>query len=87
MNTVIEQLSNLNIKNSLEKDIDYLILCYKNNVIQIDINKLKLKKLNSHPDNIRYLYYDILKYINSISETHIILDMMPLIDEYLDYHS
>ena len=69
---------------NLEYDVSYLIFCYKNNIINLDITHFKIKAKSYKCS--RKLYYDILKIMYNKSETHILLEMMPLIDDYLEYY-
>ena len=83
MDDIIQQFSSVSLSDDLINDVKYLIFCYKTNQIELDISKFKLQ------DNydIRILYYDIIKIIYNLNETCIILEMMPLIDNYLEYYS
>ena len=69
----------------LKYDVQYLIFCYKTNINQIDIDTTKFR-LPAGYSSTHKLYYDILKMIYSLNETHIVLEMMPLIDDYLEYY-
>jgi hypothetical protein len=84
IDTIIEAIHSLNLNLDLKADVDYLIYCYENEIIQIDYTILKIKN-NMHFDG-HDLYKNIVKIISEKCYSHNLLDMMPLIDEYIEYY-
>ena len=77
-----KQLETLNISpdEALKHDVEYIIWLYYKEIPVLDLNILKLKK-NTYTN----LYNSILKILDEKDEKKNLLEMMPLIDEYLSY--
>lgn len=71
--------------NKLELDIDYILYCYYTNKINLDFSLLQLEKniYNYIPD----LYEEIIKILTIKEQSKNLLEIMPIIDEYLEYYS
>jgi hypothetical protein len=82
MDQITYSLQSLNLDKDLEHDVDYIIYCFENEIISMDYNNFKIK---------RYVYHNLYtKIVTLLSEkcySHNLLDMMPLIDEYIEYYS
>jgi hypothetical protein len=71
----------LSKEEALKHDIEYIIWLYYKEIPTLDPNLVKLK-ISS---DIEETYYDILRILDEKGEKENLLEMMPLIDEYLDY--
>lgn len=77
-----KQFETLNISpdEALKHDVEYIIWLYYKEIPTINPNLLKLKK-----NTFINLYNNIINILNEKDETKNLLEMMPLIDEYLSY--
>ncbi len=80
-----KQFETLNISyhEALRHDIDYIIWLYYKEIPVINQSILKIKRNTFN--NITDLYCEILNILDEKDEKKNLLEMMPLIDEYLSY--
>lgn len=84
MDQLTYSLQSLNLNKDLKADVDYLIYCYERQIIHMNHMNFKIKKYMYF--NTCELYENIVKIISEKCYSHNLLDMMPLIDEYIDYY-
>lgn len=86
--TYLMSMNEINYKNNninkLELDVDYIIYCYYTNKITLDLSLLKIEKNMYNPDHI---YQEIIKILMNKKQSLILLEIMPIIDDYLEYYS
>lgn len=70
------------IEASIECDVDYIIKIYKTENVYINFNYISLQK-NSY-NNYNELYKIIIEKITQRGYGNDILEIMPIIDDYLD---
>lgn len=67
---------------ALDKDIDIIIQCFNESIITIPYEKfiLKYKKYKANQ-----IFSDILLTLQNKDKSYILLELMPMIDDYLEY--
>lgn len=83
MNSTRDLLSALNLA-IVEQDIDYIIYCNTNNILEIDVNVFKVRKYMFESSQI--LYKEMLHILHDKNYGEFIIDIMPFIDEYLEFY-
>ena len=76
-------IASSHISEALKYDVSYIIYCYEYDIfLDTSIFKIEKHAQGSVPE----LYQDILKILATRSYTCHTIDIMPLIDEYLEYY-
>lgn len=83
MNSTRDLLQALNLT-IVEQDIDYIIYCNTNNILEIDVNVFKVRKYMFESSQI--LYKEMLNILHNKNYSEFIIDIMPFIDEYLEFY-
>jgi hypothetical protein len=81
MDDIIKQIANCNINNLLENDVNEIIKSYTENRLELDKSNLIYK--NNH----NQVYNQILCILTSKNMIIELLELMPYIDDYLEYLS
>ena len=84
MNNLYEQFTNLSI-DSLTHDVNIMIQCYEMDLSYLILDNMKIES-NSY-ESIQVLYQNILCIITKKNLQNDLLEIMPYIDEYLEYYS
>lgn len=83
MDMLIEQLQTLQV-DPLAHDVDVIMQCYQDEKHTLDTSSLLLRWNNTYKTT-QELYANICQHVSKKGMSYCLLDLMPLIDEYLDY--
>ena len=83
MNSTRDLLQALNLT-IVEQDINYIIYCHTNNILETDVNVFKVRKYMFESSQI--LYKEMLHILHDKNYGEFIIDIMPFIDEYLEFY-
>ncbi len=81
---LLEQFSRLNVS-PLAQDLEIILQCYYTQQPQLPLHMLQITK-NTYVSP-QKLYNAIVEMLASKQLSHLLLDVMPLIDDYLEYYS
>ena len=84
MQTMEELLKNLSLS-PLSHDLRVIITCYQNQSPALDTSHLQIEP-NSYPSE-KDLYHCILNALQPKGLSHELLELMPYIDDYLEYYT
>lgn len=83
MDSLINAFSSLNV-DVVKHDIMVVCECYTVMLPELDKSRLMIKK-DMFP-NVTYLYQEILSALSDINKHEYLMDLMPYIDDYLEYY-
>jgi len=83
MDSLLQAFRSLNV-DAVKHDIGVVCECYAAMLPELDKSRLKIQK-NMFPD-VTYLYQEILSVLCEIHKSEYLMDLMPYIDDYLEYY-
>ncbi len=86
MDDLVSQFTRLHVTMQIiEKDVTYLIGCFTKQLSEIDSQNLSIKK--DMVKDVHELYSCVLQCIRTKNQSCDLLELMPYIDDYLEYYS
>lgn len=82
---LIEQFESLSIQNFLVHDVNIIIYCYRHEYTELLKDSLKIQA-NIY-SSVQELYRQILRILSKKGFYNYLVEMMPYIDDYLEYYS